>query len=495
MNIIFFKIYDLNIDFHSKCNRQCEWCPNKFYPTERLHNDVILDETVFQNFIQDLYNNNFAMHGATIKFLGYNEPLLQFDILCKYINIICDIFRTKKLTFVINTNGDKIAKKHIDYFSSLKTRNKKFILNIQDYDNLGAEYWENKLNTLNLNNLTYEHNNAINIKVSDNFQVNTKLNWPLTHELEDRGGLLKPELMSKDLLWKNNHKIREKKCGNINSSIQLFYNGDISFCCHFNPLAPEHKDYILGNIYKDSICNIWNSEKRLKLMQTYIETDPKDYPQACQYCSKISHPIQENMFSQLYKYLIKNVEELNKYFVMKEICCQDLHIDNIEGKTCSWDHQSLSNDYIKSALEDKTKIAKDILKNGMYFPVVVYYSDKHQKYIVAEGRHRVLSFLEYDKNYKILCLIIPKEFIFRKNTDTNKSSLQLPKKIKLFYPPDYINKQSFYSHIDKDFTVLENEWKVLESQDAWDLYDYFRRVTSVLSKQLYNFPDIKPYYK
>ena len=494
MSIIFFKIYELNIDFHSKCNRQCEWCSNKFYPEERLHNDIVLDETVFRNFIQDLCNNNFAMHSATIKFMGYNEPLLQFDVLCRYIKIICEIFKSKSLTFVIDTNGDKIKKEHIDFFLSLKTRHKKFILNIQDYDNLGIEYWENKLNQLNINNLIC-NNNSIQAQVAEDFQINTNLNWSFNCLLEDRGGLLKPEDLSKDLCWKNNHRLRERKCGNVNSLIQLFYNGDISFCHHFNPLAPEHKDYILGNIYKDSICTIWNSDKRLKLMQQYIESELDNYPKACRYCNEHSHSDLENMFFQLYTHFIANIEELNKYFVMKKIRCGNLYLDNIEGKTCSWDHQSLSNDYIKSALEDKTKIAKDVLKNGMYFPVVVYYSEKRQQYIVLEGRHRVLSFLECDKNYEILCLIIPKEFAFRKNTDVHKSSLALSQPIKLFYPPNYINKQSFYSHIDKDFTTLENEWKILETQDAWDLYDYFRRISSILSKQLYNFPNIKPYYK
>jgi hypothetical protein len=51
-------IQRIDIEFHSKCNRFCDWCPNKFI--DRHSEDRFLDLKVFKKLIEDLYNNGFG---------------------------------------------------------------------------------------------------------------------------------------------------------------------------------------------------------------------------------------------------------------------------------------------------------------------------------------------------------------------------------------------------------------------------------------------------
>ena len=80
------EIYRVDIEFHSKCNRQCEWCPNKFL--DRHSTDEIFDKELFIKLMRDLYDNGFGKKSAygsnftqaIISFLGYQEPFLQPEL-------------------------------------------------------------------------------------------------------------------------------------------------------------------------------------------------------------------------------------------------------------------------------------------------------------------------------------------------------------------------------------------------------------------------------
>ena len=66
----------IDIEFHSKCNRTCEWCPNSFL--DRISEDKILDKNVYTKLLKDLKANNFGTmtyntnsRGPIISFIGY----------------------------------------------------------------------------------------------------------------------------------------------------------------------------------------------------------------------------------------------------------------------------------------------------------------------------------------------------------------------------------------------------------------------------------------
>ena len=55
---MFSKIYKINLELFTSCNRTCEWCPNSLYKREKK----FLDKTIFIKLIQDLYNNNLGIN-------------------------------------------------------------------------------------------------------------------------------------------------------------------------------------------------------------------------------------------------------------------------------------------------------------------------------------------------------------------------------------------------------------------------------------------------
>ena len=70
-------LHRIDIEFHSKCNRRCDWCPNKIF--DRHSQDIVMDKELFTKLIQELYDNNFGINtkhyasnsgNAVISFLG-----------------------------------------------------------------------------------------------------------------------------------------------------------------------------------------------------------------------------------------------------------------------------------------------------------------------------------------------------------------------------------------------------------------------------------------
>lgn len=141
---MFSNIKRVDIEFHSKCNRKCDWCPNKFF--DRESEDKFLDLNIYKNLLLDLYNNGLGscaskrskIFGATISFLGYQEPFLAIDKFNEYLSIAKEIFNDRNIKYVLHSNGDFITK---DNLQTLKINE----LNIMDYDCKGQQYWENWL--------------------------------------------------------------------------------------------------------------------------------------------------------------------------------------------------------------------------------------------------------------------------------------------------------------------------------------------------------------
>lgn len=277
------EIYRVDIEFHSKCNRQCEWCPNKFL--DRHSTDEIFDKELFIKLMRDLYDNGFGKKSAygsnftqaIISFLGYQEPFLQPELLKEYVNIVKDIFPDRNICLLINSNGDYFSEENLEQLNLS-------LVNIMDYDCKGKEYWEKRLKENKCAVIESSNNYIVAIHKTVN-SVQVFLDWTKNHLLENRGGLLDPSKLDK-YQWKNDCAQRTTPCPEPSYYINIYHNGDVTPCCHIRPDAEEHKEFILGNLNEQSIVDIFYGEKASEFRKKASSWKYENFPTPCKNCHK-----------------------------------------------------------------------------------------------------------------------------------------------------------------------------------------------------------------
>lgn len=63
-------------------------------------------------------------------------------------------------------------------------------------------------------------------------------------------------------------------------------DGNVSVCVRFDPL----KKLVIGNAKKEKLIDIWNGEKRLKLLQAHIDGN-RNYNEVCAKCDYWGIPV------------------------------------------------------------------------------------------------------------------------------------------------------------------------------------------------------------
>lgn len=256
----------IEIEINKFCNRKCEWCPNKEFNRTQIEP---LDIITYIKLLQELKSNNFK---GSISFSRNNEPFAIIKDFIKYVQLAKDILPDSKL--VTNTNGDFLTKEIIE---NIKLDE----ISIMDYDNNGYEYCINKLISLNAkiesveDNIIYAYTNDKKFAYCVNWQKNTLL--------EDRGGFLQEV---EGMKFRNEKSLRNYSCIDPSIFIAVDYNGNIMPCCSMRSDNPNHKEYILGNIYKESLTDILHKNKTIKLIYQ-ITTEIEDkLPTPCKFCHK-----------------------------------------------------------------------------------------------------------------------------------------------------------------------------------------------------------------
>lgn len=274
---MFSKIKNLELEFHSQCNRKCEWCPNKdidrtFYKE--------LDEDVFLKLLNDLKINKFNLYrNATVYIARYHEPLINIGLLNKRIKQIKKFF--PYINIVVKTNGDFVEKLDLKDFYATR-------LNIMDYDCLGAEKVKKKISEAGFKNIKYnKKNKQILSKSKYGTTALYRVDWPKHALLENRGGLLSQEEVIHNrtkLKWRKNREERTEICTEPLDSIYIDYNGSVMPCAHTRSDADSHKELILGNLYKSDIDDIYKSSRTKKILAKF--SNKNSMPQACNNCHR-----------------------------------------------------------------------------------------------------------------------------------------------------------------------------------------------------------------
>lgn len=107
---------------------------------------------------------------------------------------------------------------------------------------------------------------------------------------------------------------------------------------------------------------------------------------------------------------------------LRYVLLKNLNIRSTVGEN-RWE-SFFTDPYLKEMGDDKLKLGRDVIKNGIYFPFFIMDdAEEEGQMTIYEGNHRGLSlkllqFLgEIDENYKVPCLILPEKLKCFKDAD------------------------------------------------------------------------------
>jgi len=322
----------VDIELHSFCNRTCDWCPNKNYLRNK---QVVMEDWLFSKILKELnefgfgqdrqfvnrrtntstfknFYRDFTENQPVVSFLGYMEPMSDIKLLKKRVKEASETLNNF-VELVSNTSGDYISKKNLE--GLLLTT-----LNIMDYDCQGRDFWENKLKEagcliIDDENISYHGVLALHKTIGN---IRVQLDWPKNWLLENRGGAIGTREESLvNMNWKNNAAERKVPCVEPSYFINITYDGNVMPCCHLRSDIPFHKDYILGNLKKQTLKEIFYSDKAVAFRES-LSKESGYYPEPCRNCQKIRNGVctgSPNGFDYIGQRYANNTINENIFFV------------------------------------------------------------------------------------------------------------------------------------------------------------------------------------
>jgi radical SAM protein with 4Fe4S-binding SPASM domain len=233
------------------CNRKCSFCPRSD-PNYLDVNEFLSDKTHTKIF-SELSELNY---GGMIIYSGFVEPLLHKKI---YQNIAEARKFLPDAQIEIITNGDVLNIERIKklFYAGLST----LLISVYDGPKEEEKFYE-LCKDADLKKHQYVIRNRY-LSSEENFGLN----------FSNRSGLLKDALYSVQPL----QEPLKNSCNYPAYNFFIDYNGDVLMCSH-----DWGKKYILGNIKKEKIIDIWCNKKYDKARKKLLNKDRKFSP--CNKC-------------------------------------------------------------------------------------------------------------------------------------------------------------------------------------------------------------------
>ncbi len=242
----FFNV--ISIETNTRCNRRCEYCPNKYY--DRGMKNEFMPEGLYKKIIDQLKE---LKYNGRVTPSFYNEPLLdpRLENLIEYTR--------KKLPqaqIVVFSNGDYLNRERFD--NLIKAGVDTFVLT--QHGKIINPKFDKFLKSLNTED-----------KKHIDFKKLTE-----DSELSNRGG----EVTVKKLL--NTQYI--KSCDQPSNAMQIDYQGNVALCCN-----DYHSSIKFGNVNNERIIDIWKKPAYEKIRKDTMKGIFN--LKICQVCVGMAKPV------------------------------------------------------------------------------------------------------------------------------------------------------------------------------------------------------------
>jgi len=274
----------INFELIEGCNLRCDYCPCRLWLKKKR--DIIPFDK-YKEIIDEGVKNNLC----SIELNGINEPLLQSNIIeyIKYAHSVSiPIISLHTNATLLNKN---IANRLIEsgltlLIFSLDAVNK----NTYETIRRGATY-EKVVNNIN-SFLELKQEKKVDFPLTRISFVMNKLNqgeflsfydfWKEKVDYVSHSDFCNP-FVGMDIYEyiENKYRLKSPNIFSCNEPFQRLFvcsNGDVCPCCSF-----FGKELKIGNIYQDSILELWNNEK-MKKVRELVNAKKENQPDACKKC-------------------------------------------------------------------------------------------------------------------------------------------------------------------------------------------------------------------
>lgn len=259
----------IEVETSRYCNRLCGWCPNSSLRNRR--SQELLPWAFLEKIISSLrraqYQGWFAFH-------NYNEPL-ENPRLSDELRLVHRHLPNAQLT--IYTNGDKLTPALFDdlVFGGLcQMRITIYPKNDLSSDPSNTRLWAWLKRHCFLQNLEWAQ---VALRQGSALvhqgPPELILIYPNVSRYYDRGGTI-PSLSLLD---------RTRPCFLTSNSLSIDYLGNIKMCCNIVTGHAPHEAYIMGNVSRDDIIDVWNSCEFEEIRERHLRADWSNTP-ICRTC-------------------------------------------------------------------------------------------------------------------------------------------------------------------------------------------------------------------
>lgn len=266
---------NVEIEISSLCNRKCGYCPQSMINRKR----ELFPLDKFRGIIEELKEIRYA---GGLAFHQFNEPLLEYDHLCKCIKIAKEVIPDIRLE--LYTNGDFIDK---DKFKELKEMGiNRLVITCQlNKDEkwtkeLGKAKVKEVLNRLNIHKKIILNQNSAEMKESNYREFVYKLkefgysgvkNYPF--KLQIRSVDYYNEGSTR-MGYLNNNADRDRNpctyyCYSLMHGIHVSYKGNVYMCCDCCEDVEGVERFRIGSVYDEPIYDLF--AKKNQLMTSYLK--------------------------------------------------------------------------------------------------------------------------------------------------------------------------------------------------------------------------------
>jgi len=271
-NILRRNLKSININVTDRCNSKCKTCyiwkktPNTDLSLDVMEN-LLNDKIINKKIVFGLTGGEFLLHPKYNEILelfdGYDYLFFSNGIMADRLIETVKKYNIKHLFMSADGIGDTYKKiRGVDTFKNIR----KIVSDIKDITNITIDFtispFNQKKDLVDVVNFCEENNINIAVGVYNQpefFDTDTKPKKAFEFDdIKAKCFYFHPAANNRFIKYYNKWLDGEMKlnCYSIRSLLSILPDGDVSLC--------QGKNIILGNLYKTSLSDIWNSEETIK---------------------------------------------------------------------------------------------------------------------------------------------------------------------------------------------------------------------------------------
>jgi hypothetical protein len=244
----------IDLETSSQCNRRCEYCANATYDEtrDRFSKNIFMSDEIFTATINQLAEIDFI---GRITFHYLNEPLMFVDSLVERIAFARQKLRNATLT--VYTNGDFLTRPVLDRLAAAGVNAVEITAHLQR----GQNYTESKILTRIANKarelglaavLTeYREGQSIAFTLAGSSMSVRMIQMNYMQYGHSRGNLL--DGVGRQV------EARTEPCRQPFDWFVVNYAGAVTACCDLVADAPDHHNYVTGQLSTSNIFDVYSS--------------------------------------------------------------------------------------------------------------------------------------------------------------------------------------------------------------------------------------------